>query len=360
MRRTTLIHSRRRGLGWALSLTGFILLLIQGPLQAATYNLYADVTSLTLPDTGEVVTMWGFGLQGGPVTIPGPVLTVPPGDTTLTINLRNNLTGVRTGLGVDTPVSLVIPGQAMPQGYSGPVRFGAAPYLGRIRSLSAETPSDNTTIVTYTWNNLKPGTYIYHSGTHLQAQVQMGLYGGVKKDAGFKNVYNIGTSAYDSEALIFLSEIDPAFHQAVASNNFGPGKAVTSTINYHPKYFLINGRPYSQSTPPPPLLISGANVLLRFLNAGLQTHVPMLYGGGTYLKVLAENGNLYPYVKEEYALTLPALGTADAIINPTVVGSLKLFDRRLNLTNAAATPGGMLTYLNYGMLSYIFIPLVLN
>lgn len=353
MRRTTIIHPRRRGLGWALTLTGFILLLIQGPLQAATYNLYADVTPLTMPDTGEVVSMWGFGLQGGPVTIPGPLLTVPPGDTTLTINLRNNLPG--------TPVSLVIPGQAMPQGYSGPVRFGAGPYQGRIRSLSAETPSDNTTIVTYTWNNLKPGTYIYHSGTQVQVQVQMGLYGGVKKDSALNQVYANVNSAYDSEAVIFFSEIDPAVHLAVATNNYGPGTTMTSTVNYHPKYFLINGRPYSQAAPPPSLSISGAKVLLRFLNAGLQTHVPMLYGGGLYLKILAENGNLYPYVKEQVSLTLTALGTADAIINPTVTGSLKLFDRRLNLTNAAFSPGGMLTYLNYGGWAFnYFFPLILR
>ena len=27
---------------------------------------------------------------------------------------------------------------------------------------------------------MKPGTYLYQSGTHPQVQVQMGLYGGVK------------------------------------------------------------------------------------------------------------------------------------------------------------------------------------
>jgi hypothetical protein len=41
----------------------------------------------------------------------------------------------------------------------------------------------NTSPVVYTWNNLQPGTYRYHSGSHVQVQVQMGLYGGVVKDA---------------------------------------------------------------------------------------------------------------------------------------------------------------------------------
>jgi len=37
-----------------------------------------------MPD-GTVVTMWGFGFTGGPITVPGPELVVPPGDTTLEI-----------------------------------------------------------------------------------------------------------------------------------------------------------------------------------------------------------------------------------------------------------------------------------
>lgn len=341
-------------------LAGLILGLFQGHSQAVTYNLYADKATLTMPDTLEVITMWGFGLEGGSVTIPGPPLTVPAGDTTLTVNLRNNLTAAATGQPTGVPISLIIAGQPLPAGASA-VRFGASPYpeyLGRIRSFAQETPPDNTTIVSYTWNNLKPGTYIYHSGSHLQSQVQMGLYGAVKRDALLKQVYANANSAYDSEALIFLSEIDPVFHAAVAANNYGPGKAMTSTIDYLPKYFLVNGRPYSQAALP--LYITGDKVLLRFFNAGLRTHVPLLYGGGLYLKVLAENGNPYPYVKEQYALTLPALGTADAIINPTATGRYPLFDRRLNLTNSAHSPGGMLTYLNYNIPFKIYLPIVTN
>ena len=41
----------------------------------------------------------------GPITVPGPALTVPPGDTTLTVHLRNDLT---------VPTSLVINGLVKP------------------------------------------------------------------------------------------------------------------------------------------------------------------------------------------------------------------------------------------------------
>ena len=44
-------------------LAGSILRPSQGHSQAVTYNLYADKATLTMPDTLEVITMWGFGLE---------------------------------------------------------------------------------------------------------------------------------------------------------------------------------------------------------------------------------------------------------------------------------------------------------
>ena len=78
---------------------------------AATYTLRADRVNLTMPD-GAVVPAWGFaddvaGAGTGTVTVPGPQLIVPAGDTTLTINVTNNL---------PVPVSINIPGQRYPTG----------------------------------------------------------------------------------------------------------------------------------------------------------------------------------------------------------------------------------------------------
>lgn len=188
---------------------------------AAEFFLRADVTTKTMPD-GQAIPMWGFAQDSafdandGVVTVPGPILTVPPGDTTLIIHLKNNLTPARTGLAIGSPVSLVIPGQVTPMT---PVRFGPTPYPefeGRVRSLTQETQPGNTTPVDYVWNNFKPGTFVYHSGTHIQCHIQMGLYGGVTKDyaaAPYKQAYP--GVIYETSVPVFFSEIDPAFHQAV-------------------------------------------------------------------------------------------------------------------------------------------------
>ncbi len=96
-----------------IGLAGVICFAIS-PASAVVFDLQTGVITKNMPD-GQVITFWGFGLQGGAVTVPGPVLTVPPGDTALTINLQNNLT---------VPVSLVIPGLTPAAGDIAPVRAG--------------------------------------------------------------------------------------------------------------------------------------------------------------------------------------------------------------------------------------------
>ena len=318
-----------------------ILTLSSGISQAIVYDLTAGVTTFTNPDNpAQTVTMWGYGLTGGAITVPGPVLTVPAGDTTLTINLINNL---------PQNTSLIIPGL---QTALSPTNVG-----GRVMSFTQETTAGGGTGV-YTWTNVRPGTQMYQSGTNPAVQVQMGLYGAVTKNFSAgppQQAYNAATS-YNSEAILFYSEIDPAFHQAVASGQYGV--TVTSAIDYKPKFFLINGRAYSATTPPVPIAVTGPNILLRFLNAGLQTHVP-LFPGGKYMTIYAENGYLYPYPKERYSAILPAGSTLDAVITLSTIGLHPLMDRRLNLANAANSPGGMLTYLNYGGPVYYYLPLIL-
>ena len=237
-----------------------LLLFTAGVSSAAVFYLRADTFIKTMPD-GTNVVMWGFaqdtafGAMNGTITSPGPVLTVPPGDQTLTIYLDNNL---------PEPVSLVVPGQTATMT---PVKFTDAAGRQRVKSFTHETASGNTVSVAYTWTNLRPGTYLYQSGTHPSVHMQMGLYGALKSDANAGQAYP--GLAYDTEVVLLFSEIDPAVHAAVATGNYGPGKAMTSTINYAPKYFLINGSPYSAAVPPVSAGEPGNSVLLRFLNAGL-------------------------------------------------------------------------------------------
>lgn len=125
---------------------------------------------------------------------------------------------------------------------------------------------------------------------------------------------------------------------------------MTSTIGYDPKYFLINGQPYPQSSVFIAAGASGGTTLVRFYNAGLQTHVPVVQG--LYMNIIAEDGFTYQFPKRQYSLSLTAGKTKDATIAPSQDAFYPLYDRALNLTNAAAQPGGMLALLNVGNLNF--------
>ena len=315
--------------------TGLVLILawsvMASSAAAAEFYLIAGKTTLTMPD-GQDIPMWGFGLGpgsggDGTVTVPGPPLVVPHRDSSLVIHLENNL---------PVPVSIVIPGQAVDPR---PVKFSDSQGRERVRSFTRQVNPGRARA--YRWSNFKGGTFLYHSGTHPAVQVQMGLYGGVKKDTASGLAYP--GIPYDNELLLLYSEIDPALHQAVDDGSYGT-PPMTSTVDYKPKYFLINGLPHSAGNAAQlPTVIETERVLLRFLNAGLRTHVPLLLG--LYMRVVAEDGNPYPYPKQQYSLMLPALQTKDAIVSFPAPGSYPIFDRRFDLTDAGAADGGMLTTL---------------
>ena len=197
------------------------------------------------------VPMWGYascdsGWTCGAASVPGPQLIVPAGDTSLTVHLKNSLAATlpATALSVPNMTSIVIPGQR--DNAMAPVMFppetnphGAGePARVRMRSFTHETLQSQ--IGDYVWSNLKPGTYLYHSGTHAQVQVQMGLYGSVTADAAAGQAY-VG-QAYSSQATLLFSEIDPALHAEVGNGTYATAGHPTSTINYQPKYFLLRTR----------------------------------------------------------------------------------------------------------------------
>lgn len=314
----------------ALALSGLVS--AASPVLAVDVHLRAE--ALTQPGIG--VPMWGFALDGVscpapttcPATVPGPMITVPAGDSTLRIILTNNL---------EVPVSIVIPGQ--------PASMVPVPFVDdmgrqRVRSFTKETSPGM--VETYTWNALKPGTYLYHSGTHPQVQVQMGLYGAVKHDHAAGQVYP--GMPYDKEVTLLYSEVDPDLHEAVVSGNYGPGKTVTSTINYTPKFYLLNGVNSALNFDVGNI---GERTLVRLLNAGLKTHVPVL--NGQYLSLVAEDGKTYPYAREQYSVMLPALKTVDAILTPTAAGNYPIYDRRLDASTDTVSGAGMLASLQVGV-----------
>jgi hypothetical protein len=258
---------------------------------------------------------------------------VPVGDTTLTINLTNNLS---------QPVSIVIPGLT-PLLAGTPVKFTPPDGTGRQRVMSfVNQAAASGGAAAYTWNNVRPGTYLYESGTHPSVQVQMGLYGSARKDFAAGQAYGPATS-YTKELLLFFSEIDPVLHAAVDNNDYGT-VGPTSTMYYQARYFLINGEPYSPGRPPLAAVTHSDNTLVRFLNASLLTHVPMI--GGHYMKVIAEDAHPYGNPKTQYAIDLEAGKTFDALINiQAPAGPVAVFDRKLGTMNGAASPGGMIAHI---------------
>lgn len=304
------------------------------PCFAATYNLKAGSTTVAMPGSPTPITMWGYGLNSAscpsapcPITIPGPALTVAPGDTILTINLTNNL---------PVPTSIVIPGLTAS---FAPVRSADPQGRQRIRAFTTEAAATNGT-ATYTWTGVKPGTYIYHSGSFPALQVQMGLYGVVKQDFAAGTAYPGIT--YTKEVTFVYSEIDPLL-PARQTADYTKTRGVAG---YVPRYFLVNGQPYTAGQAPIPVGNINDTVLIRLVNAGLKTHMPTLLGG--YLNLIAEDANPYPYPKKQYSANLPPLKTIDAIWDPSTDGTYPLFDRSLNLTTNGNLGGGMLTRLAVG------------
>jgi hypothetical protein len=355
------------------TLTSAVLLLLAGrDAMAVEYWLQTGTTTIS------GVPMWGYALCGtgstapaactGLVTVPGPALVVPPGEG-LIVHLTNTL---------PEPTSLVIAGQSKQEAML-PVWFepgvAATTYSGsrpsgnttaRVRSFDKEAAPGGGT-ATYTWATIKPGTYLYSSGTHPQVQVQMGLYGALTKDAGAGKVaYSQGATniVYRDQITLLYSEIDPALHAAVAGGTYGGAPGPTSTLNYNPKFFLINGKPYPDGSLNPAVpstlpagqtaVPAGQNLLVRFLNAGLRTHVPTI--NGQYWQMIAEDGNPLPYLdspRQQYTAFLPAGKTLDVLLKPTNASPTDtvryaIYDSRHYDTTDGNPGGGLLVKLDVG------------
>jgi FtsP/CotA-like multicopper oxidase with cupredoxin domain len=343
-------------------------------------DIYLDAQVFQIPantfNNSDPITMWGFArcapgfASCGSPSAPGPELSAAEGST-LSLHVRNSLSGPYV-----EPVSIVIPGQitsmtpvwvdARNTSVTSTSARAPGDYQSRVRSFTSETAPGSVSV--YTWSNLKAGTYLYQSGTHPAVQIQMGFYGTLKVYGNAPNrAYDDGSSRFDSEVTLLFSEIDPVLHGAIQTGNYGPNPNapnlpptgwLTSTIDYHPKFFLINGRPYTPGAPPLPGGNGGGRLLLRFLNAGLQTKVPTVQGR-RHMSVIAEDGNFITVTRpsgetstaprQQYSVLLPAAKTVDAILVSSGEGEgerdIPVYDRRLNLTNAGTFPGGQLTYL---------------
>jgi manganese oxidase len=128
---------------------------ISGP----TFSLVARSGLISTGD-GQSLLGWGYANGTGLMQYPGPTMIVNQGEL-VTITLTNELA---------VPVSIVFPGQAMVTATGG--------VAGTItQEAPAGTPATPSGPVTYTFTASQPGTYLYHSGTQQDLEVEMGLIG---------------------------------------------------------------------------------------------------------------------------------------------------------------------------------------
>jgi FtsP/CotA-like multicopper oxidase with cupredoxin domain len=384
---------------WALSSLAGVLVGEGRAMAANTWNYYLRADVLIIPAgaysmlpqvPSENVLMWGYAkctdatfATCGAVTTPGPELIASEGDT-LNVYVKNGLVApIASPLMVSEPTSLVIRGQDTPldpvwvgvNATGGVVSVTATPTAyrptgdgsSRVRSFTHETAVG--TVGTYTWANVKPGTYLYQTGTHPAVQVQMGLFGALRVYPSSSpatptgpalvggQAYDDATAGFDREVTLVLSEVDPELHYSIASGRYGtpppapPAIALrgqrTSTVDYRPRFFLINGMPGSLLPPFTGLAGAGKKTLLRVLNAGLHERAPTFSNGNA--SIIAEDGRAFSYVNEglrsaaprtQYSFLVAAGQTADAIVTPTQVGNLVLYDRRLALSDGSLPDGG--------------------
>jgi hypothetical protein len=297
---------------------------VGGTAHAATVtvNLCATTGTMALPGTPSAinVAVWGYSASGcGSVTQPGgPVIYANAGDT-ISINLTNN---------VGEPTALLFQGQAMPPDLTG-VANGASKV--------------------YSFTAAKPGTYLYEAGLldNAQHQVAMGLYGAlVIRPAAAGQAYDDASTAFTDEAVVVLSEIDPAL-------NSNP--AAFDMRNYAPKYRLINGAVHPQTAAiniATPLAAPASKLLLRTVNAGLEHHSMALLGLNQ--TVIANDGSPLGFSHTVVADTIAPGETQDSIAmipNTTPAGTkFALYDANLMLRNSnVAGAGGMLAFISVGV-----------
>ena len=283
--------------------------------------------------TGTVtVPIWGFGVPSTPgdcstatAGLPGPVLTVDQGDS-VTVSVTN----------------------ALPAGHT--IRFEAP----GIAFDPGATDAAVGATVTRTFTASAPGTYLYQSAGDGGRQEAMGLYGAlVVRSATAGQAYGTAATAYDVEARLLLSAVDPAFNGVGQPAGYDPNDF--DLHGYRATWWLINGKAYPDTAPI--TAAAGQRVLLRYLNGGFDHSTMQLLG--MHQRVVARDARLLPQAFDANAETIPAGATEDTIATvpsgaaPSANG-FALYNRQLHLTNGAqtgptptpTTGGGMLTFIH--------------
>jgi hypothetical protein len=289
-----------------------------------TCELWAKAGSTSL--LGTPMPIWGYATSAaGAPTAPGPVLVVVAGDS-VNVVLHNQLT---------QNTALAFPGQP------------ATAFSGEIPGGTVAGMSPGGPAVTYSFTASAPGTFLYEAGhtPNGARQVAMGLAGAlVVLPASGPGAYGSAVTAYDDEAVVVLSEIDPALNTA-------PDPATFDMRTFDARYRMINGKVFPSTDP----VSTGVDrtVLLRYVNAGAVAHSMGLLGGAQVR--IAQDG--HPAVSPTTSLIadLAPGATMDTLVKmPTGGGAkLTLYEAGGLLDNNGMTEGDPTRIATGGMLTFL-------
>jgi FtsP/CotA-like multicopper oxidase with cupredoxin domain len=289
-----------------------VLLIGGGEAQARIEGLSGTNFSLVASDanivTGDANTIYSWGYADaatGTMQYPAPTLIVNQG-ATVTINLSNTL---------PVPVSIVFPGQ---QGVTATCTNAANCQDGLLTmEVKPGTPAAPTGSVTYSFVAGQPGTFLYHSGTQVSLQKDMGLVGAIiVRPTGFdadtpagtpsdnRKAYAQAGTEFDREFLFLLTDMDSVIHDKMYTlvrnaRLFGTPLDLSTidTSAFYATLWFINGRnspdtlvdagawwlpnqPYSAA----PIMHPGDKVLIREISGGRDLH-PFHHHGAHMLPI---------------------------------------------------------------------------
>lgn len=302
-----------------------MIMTVKPDLMTGEFHLTTGEGYISTPDGGSYYA-WGYAVDHGMgmmtmMQYPGPTLEVIEGDT-VTVVLNNML---------PVPVSMVFPGQESVTATGGTAGLLTQEVDALMDPMMPPAP------VTYTFVATHPGTYLYHSGTQPELQIEMGLVGALivrpaMQPMGEMWAYNHMDSRYDYETLYLLTEMDPKIHEMAECGMWDQ----IDMNAYWPVLWFINGRnapdtmladhdpllpyqPYSCM----PRMHPGDRMLMRFVGGGRDLH-PFHTHGNNMLQI-ARDGRLLSSMagagadlaESDFTLTVAPGQTADSIFEWT-------------------------------------------
>lgn len=284
-------------------------LLVPGLASAQTPTVTVDLCATTgtvaLPG-GASVPIWGYVLADATAcatataSLPGPVIDVAAG-TEVTVNLHNNLPEATALNFVGIPM---VPDLTGAPGFDG-ITLGEK---------------------SYTFVAADPGTYLYEAGMlpNAQHQIAMGMHGAMVVRPAAGQAYG-PASAFDDEAVLVLSEIDPALNESA-------DPAAFDMRDFAPKHGLINGKAAPDTDPI--ATAAGNTLLLRYLNAGVLHRSMNLLGASQ--TIIAGDGSPLAHPYSVAAEDIAPGETLDALVRVDPVSP----DARWPLYDGAFLLGG--------------------